>query len=209
MTVMAPFGLQCKPQRLARTSGCHASAVVLLISLMMATTTTLAFSPAMTKRCHHPYPYMHRNRACSSSAADNTWRLYMSGPASEQELKEMETLIINLSLEPTDESRRERLASLFAEELAKPNGFPKQFTDAFGTALETVGTQVQAIAAEKAMEKEKNKKQNDDEEDSSEQGKIGTAPEDRQLWALVDMMVQSKTLVKKASGELGSKGSFS
>mmetsp|Transcript_4575 Transcript_4575/g.6755 ORF Transcript_4575/g.6755 Transcript_4575/m.6755 type:complete len:208 (+) Transcript_4575:116-739(+) len=207
MTIMAPFDRQFKPQRPARTFVCHVSALVLFISLMMTMTTTLAFSPAMTKNCHHPY--MHRNRACSSTAADNMWRLYMSGPASEQELKKMETLIINLSLEPTDESRRERVASLFAEELAKPNGFPKQFTDTFGTALETVGTQVQAIAAEKAMEKEKNKEQNDDDEDSSKQGKIGTAPEDRQLWALVDMMVQSKTLVKKASGELGSKGSFS
>jgi hypothetical protein len=29
-----------------------------------------------------------------------------------------------------------------------------------------------------------------------------------QLWALIDMLVQSKTIVKKAAGELGSEGKF-
>jgi hypothetical protein len=30
----------------------------------------------------------------------------------------------------------------------------------------------------------------------------------KQLWALVDMMVQSKTIIKRKKGELGSQGSF-
>jgi hypothetical protein len=33
-------------------------------------------------------------------------------------------------------------------------------------------------------------------------------PEEPQLWALIDVMVQSKTIVKRADGKLGSKGSF-
>ena len=34
------------------------------------------------------------------------------------------------------------------------------------------------------------------------------SPLETQLWALVDMMVQSKTMIKKAKGQLGSKGTF-
>lgn len=136
-------------------------------------------------------------------------KLCMSSSNNEEKAKEMENLIVSLSLEPTDESRRQRLALIFEEELAKPNGFPKDFTDSFGAALEVVGTQVQTVARETAMEMTKNKEESDceeEEEGSSGEGKAG--PEGRQLWALVDMMVQSKTILKKATGDLGSKGTF-
>ena len=33
-------------------------------------------------------------------------------------------------------------------------------------------------------------------------------PEELQLWALIDLMVQSKTIIKRANGDLGSKSTL-
>lgn len=59
-------------------------------------------------------------------------------------------------------------------------------------------------------------KQSDEDDETNEDGELALedgelrikSPEELQLWALVDMMVQSKTIVKKRNGELGSKGTF-
>jgi hypothetical protein len=115
---------------------------------------------------------------------------------SEKETEDMKELILSLSLEPTDESRRERLAALFGEALAKPNGAPKRFTDLFDKTLIEVGDRVRKEALE-ALEREQNL--------ASDGCK---SPQELQVWALIDMMVQSKTLVKKANGELGNGGTF-
>ena len=49
----------------------------------------------------------------------------------------------------------------------------------------------------------------DEDELSTEDGELRMkSPDELQLWALVDMMVQSKTIVKRRNGELGSKGTF-
>jgi hypothetical protein len=114
----------------------------------------------------------------------------------EQETEDMKELILSLSLEPTDESRRERLAELFGEALAKPNGAPKRFTDLFDKTLIEVGDRVRKEALE-TLECEQNLPS-----DGSK------SPQELQVWALIDMMVQSKTLVKKANGELGNGGTF-
>ncbi|GAX24354.1 hypothetical protein FisN_4Lu603 [Fistulifera solaris] len=108
----------------------------------------------------------------------------------------MKALILSLSLEPTDQSRRERLAGLFGEALAKPNGAPKRFTDLFDKTLIEVGDRVRKEALE-ALESEQNPPS-----DGSK------SPQELQVWALIDMMVQSKTLVKRANGELGNGGTF-
>ena len=134
---------------------------------------------------------------------------------SEEELQKMDDLIISLSLEPTDESRRERLQSIFDEELAKPNGAPQHFSDLFSHMLVIVGDRVkleaQEYAAQLTVKAEKEKAEADAEEsdDEGKKEKDGIAfAGQRQLWGLVDMLIQSKTIIKRASGDLGNKGSF-
>lgn len=132
----------------------------------------------------------------------------------EAKVQEMDDMIISLSLEPTDESRRERLITIFTEELDKPNGAPQEFSDLFGHTLVIVGDRVRAdaiaIAADLTAKAEKADAETetvatDGDNDTGDQ--VGEAPEpfveQRQLWALVDMMIQSKTIVKRATGELG------
>jgi hypothetical protein len=131
----------------------------------------------------------------------------------EKEVKEMEGLIISLSLEPTDESRRERLHSIFDEALARPNGRPEQFSDLFDQALVTVGEEVKAEAQKAALESQETaslpeEQSEDTDQDEASSSSTEKSPQQRQLWALVDMMVQSKTIVKKHSGELGNRGTF-
>lgn len=133
----------------------------------------------------------------------------------------MEELIVSLSKEPTDESRRSRLSCLFEEALSKPNGAPKRFTDLFDQTLIEVGDRVRMIALEKAMESERLVTGSGEghEEDSlsvveedtysnDDDFMSGKTDEQKQVWALVDMMVQSKTILKKANGELGSNSEF-
>lgn len=131
----------------------------------------------------------------------------------------MDNLIISLSLEPTDESRRQRLVSLFHEKLATPGR--KRFTDLFDQVLVLAGNRVQIEAQKKALESvgdsvvkkssENAAAEKEDEEDEPEmmdEELMDKKPEEKQLWALVDMMVQSKTITKKVYGNLGTKGTF-
>lgn len=143
--------------------------------------------------------------------SQSTGKLKETAAYDESEVKEMEEMIISLSLEPTDDSRRERLKSIFDDALAKPNGMPKHFSDLFDYALVIVGDRVKLEAQEHALKiQEQMASDNKDEEteDSEDASTQPAFPQQRQLWALIDMMVQSKTIVKRASGELGSKGTF-
>jgi hypothetical protein len=131
---------------------------------------------------------------------------------SEQEIAEMKDLIVSLSMEKTDHDRRTRVKEVFVEALARPNGMPQRFSDLFDLVLTQVGDQVQMKAKMKFFEQ----KQSDEDDETNEDGELALedgelrikSPEELQLWALVDMMVQSKTIVKKRNGELGSKGTF-
>lgn len=129
------------------------------------------------------------------------------------EVQEMDDLIISLSLEPSDKSRRQRVSAVFAEELAKVDS-SKRFAFLFDQVLAVVGDRVQVKAKKRAMEQQEinNEEESEDAvDDSDEEGDflgMGKSAEEKQLWALVDMMVQSKTLAKKAFGELGSKGTL-
>ena len=134
------------------------------------------------------------------------------------ETQEMRDLILSLSLEPTDHDRRSRVRDVFHEALARPNGMPKRFTDLFDKVLIEVGDQVQNEAKKKFFEDEAAAAaaQKSDPKESSSAGEDESllpterikSPEELQLWALVDMMVQTKTIVKKVNGELGSQGTF-
>lgn len=136
----------------------------------------------------------------------------------------MKTLIVSLSNEPTDELRRKRMETVMANGLAQSDDEArKQFCTLFQQTLEAVGNEVQAEARELAMQKYEEKEQGTGGENSSAAGgeesaiRIETvnesggkikSPVETQLWALVDMIVQSKVLIKRASGELGSEGHF-
>jgi len=137
---------------------------------------------------------------------------------SSQEVKDMEELIVSLSKEPTDEARRSRVASIFEERLAGPNGDPERFSNLFNQVLMIVGDRVKMTAQRQAIEMEAAQKDEESENDSkanqeeespeSSSGLNVKTAEQKQLWALVDMMVQSKTIVKTKNGELGSQGTF-
>jgi hypothetical protein len=132
---------------------------------------------------------------------------YLSGNLNDDystdEVRAMDELIVSLSLMPSDESRRKRAVEIFDKELAKPNGAPKRFADLFDAVLAIVGDRVQSSAKLRASETHK---QNTEEDSTLDF--MSRSYDERQLWALVDLMVQSKTIVKKAAGTLGNNGSF-
>jgi len=94
----------------------------------------------------------------------------------------MEDLILSISLEESDDSRRNRLHSVFTDALARPNGGPDRFSSLFNATLIAVGDKVRNLAMQNMQNASKDEK----------------AAKERQVWALVDMMVQSKTIVKKS-----------
>lgn len=103
----------------------------------------------------------------------------------------MEDLVRSLSEESTDEIRRKRLEDLFQDENFEPN-----FLGLFDACLIDLGDRVKALAAEEA-------------ENANQNGSVSPKTDlQLQLWALVDMMVQSKILIKRANGKWGSEGSF-
>ena len=169
-------------------------------------------------------PFSSRSSLCLRRKAPSHTLLHSSTDSSssdssssdytDTEREEMKDLILSLSLEPTDHDRRERLRDVFHEALARPNGMPKRFSDLFDLILSELGDEIQkqakkkffeAQAAEQVSGESNVEVSNDNEEDpngvnntesnTSETLKVKT-PEELQLWALVDMMVQSKTIVK-------------
>ena len=125
----------------------------------------------------------------------------------------MEQLILSVAAEPTDESRRDRLQAVFLQELAKPNAASSRFSHLFDQTLIVVGDRVKLQAQQKALQLQQEDKtaQDEFEDDALEDitpAKAVKTEEEQQLWALIDMMVQSKTIVKRESGELGNNGTF-
>mmetsp|Transcript_3455 Transcript_3455/g.5404 ORF Transcript_3455/g.5404 Transcript_3455/m.5404 type:complete len:143 (-) Transcript_3455:105-533(-) len=141
----------------------------------------------------------------------------------------MDQLILSLSKESDDEKRRERLAGILDKELADASNnaivegdsdeadsgseIPR-FAELFQLSLDSIGERVQTAAREKALEQQQTLDSGDDASDvkSTSEGedvvKRQKSQEELQLWALIDMMIQSKTRVKLHMGSLGSKGEF-
>jgi len=100
-----------------------------------------------------------------------------------------------------------------------------RFAQLFQYSLDNVGELVQCAAREKAellnnsssdssnsddlsgRTEEADAKQQEESSTSTTEGRV-KSEEELQLWALIDMMVQSKTMVKMYMGSLGSKGVF-
>lgn len=130
----------------------------------------------------------------------------------------MEALILDLSKEQNDELRRQKLTDILDKELVTPEQTPSddssevilpqevpRFAQLFQYSLDIVGENVQTAAREKAMELNENSL-HVIEDSTGTENVPGTgsdrikSDEEMQLWALIDMMVQSKTRVKLYMG---------
>ena len=108
------------------------------------------------------------------------------------EASSFENLILSLSKEPTDELRRARLQLIFEDSVQ--NQTPENanlFASQFNQALIKVGDRTRQEARAEAGERQI---QDNTAENSQPDPKSAT---EFQLWALIDMLVQSKTIVKK------------
>lgn len=167
-------------------------------SLLLASATGFLLDPTTVSHC----AAYHRHSKSIGIKSKN------GNEIDQAEINEMEDLILSLSLEESDESRRERLQSIFDDELAKPNGGPKHFSDLFDRTLMVVGERVKAEAQEYAEKLQESAKEDSEGEEEKASETSQGFPQQKQLWAMIDMMVQSKTIVKRAEGTLGSKGTF-
>ncbi len=124
------------------------------------------------------------------------------------EVTQMKDVIVSLSMESDDQARRLRLKTIMEVGLAGPNGGPKRFATLFERVLTQVGEQVQKEAREKYSERSaasesdspeegNNETVGEEVESPAEEKPAEKSPEELKLWALVDMMVQSKTMIKK------------
>lgn len=133
-----------------------------------------------------------------------------------------------LSKESNDEKRRKKLSGILDKELVTTIGANSpcgentksvatntelpRFAKLFQVSLDNVGERVQNEAREKALERQESCDGSiDDAKAEGEGGDVTEhlkSEEELQLWALIDMMVQSKTRVKLYMGTLGSKGAF-
>lgn len=129
---------------------------------------------------------------------------------------DVDWLVMSLSREQDDDVRREKLAELF-----QSRGLEEGFAVKFEKSVESVGTKVQqsarenAGACESSISSDGENNGGDSSENSkgsveyvteyTDDGKSVKLPErtdeELQLWALVDMMVQSKVVLKKMSGK--------
>eukprot|EP00584_Thalassiosira_punctigera_P004888 CAMPEP_0172529390 /NCGR_PEP_ID=MMETSP1067-20121228/3480_1 /TAXON_ID=265564 ORGANISM="Thalassiosira punctigera, Strain Tpunct2005C2" /NCGR_SAMPLE_ID=MMETSP1067 /ASSEMBLY_ACC=CAM_ASM_000444 /LENGTH=173 /DNA_ID=CAMNT_0013313431 /DNA_START=282 /DNA_END=803 /DNA_ORIENTATION=- len=133
------------------------------------------------------------------------------------EMNDMDELILFLSKITDDGKRRERLSAIFEKELADATQIASldddsvlevpRFAKLFQNSLDKVGEKVQTAAREVAMEQQRNAVEINQSDDDERLERV-KSQEELQLWALIDMMVQSKTRVKLHMGSLGSKGEF-
>lgn len=116
--------------------------------------------------------------------------------------------------EASDSTTTDNSDSSSNGEVILPQEIPR-FAQLFQYSLDIIGENVQNAAREKAMELNENAVHViEDTNNSNGEVVPGTgserikSEEELQLWALIDMMVQSKTRVKLYMGSLGSKGAF-
>ena len=144
---------------------------------------------------------------------------------SDDEIQEMRGLILSLSLEPNDSSRRARLNDIFADASQRSDGSPQRFGALFDRMVIKIGDEKQNEAKQRFYEAQAAKQEDESETISNENNGNGEdvdgnldqngesverekSPDELQLWALVDMMVQGKTIIKRGITAPGSAGDF-
>ena len=120
---------------------------------------------------------------------------------------DIDWLVMSLAMEQDDDSRRKKLANVFEK-----RALEKGFADSFLKSLEITGASIQQSAREKAEARQIEKEENDLDKSDSEEDDLPAGvsvekdgsiilpdktAEELQLWAIVDMMVQSKLILKK------------
>mmetsp|Transcript_11036 Transcript_11036/g.15780 ORF Transcript_11036/g.15780 Transcript_11036/m.15780 type:complete len:153 (+) Transcript_11036:91-549(+) len=98
----------------------------------------------------------------------------------DEEVAEMDNLIVDLSLDSDDDSRRSKVRILFEEQLQKPDGTPKRFTDLFDSVLINVGGRIQKETRNKA--KSTDLDQNEDTVEGMRNNTEGKTIDELQLW---------------------------
>jgi len=107
------------------------------------------------------------------------------------------TLLDGIEYRNNDEARRQRLRDVFQEKHAEQS---QQFFTIFQASLTRIGDEVQQQAREAARLKEEDEISIPSPSPSEKSSPIPIPrEEDRRLWAMVDMLVQSKTIVKQMS----------
>ena len=166
----------------------------ILIMAMFVTTT--AFCPTPSWLAFH-----HRASAQSELQRQQQRRPFtlksIDSDYTESEVEDMEQLIVSISREATDQKRRDRLALVFQDALAG-NSRSYRFSGLFNEILMVVGDRVKLEAEQKALQQQQQQEASDNEDPLTTK-----TPEEQQLWALIDMMVQSKIIVKKAKDQAG------
>ena len=199
-----------------------------LVLLLFPIGSALAFAPPSPLllrvfRQQHQYPTSYLSSSASSDDCGY----------SDTEIQDMRELITSLSMERNDHERRTRCKEVLHDVLDQPNGTPARFTNLFEQTLTTIGEEVQLEAKKKYFEQTVGDESSSPEEVSTvkedgalldgsntgdkkkDDGDEQVVPEERektpeelQLWALIDLMVQSKTIIKRANGDLGSKSTL-
>jgi hypothetical protein len=163
-------------------------------------TTITFFSPVvqMMLNKNSALPAMSSNKA----ADDDNDNAATVAAATTIAVTKMNDLLESLSLEPTDEGRRQRLARTFEEESGEQG-----FADLFQQQLVVFGNDIRAILMQQQQQQlqgprssfaeDESESSSTSSNDSQQNGFMSAekSTEEKQLWALVDMMVQSKTLV--------------
>jgi hypothetical protein len=174
------------------------------------TVTGFSVLPRSIQPCHNVL-----SKPCFQKVQNRGGRPFQLSPAqttslddyTDEEIQDMRQMILSLSLEGTDESRRSRLENVFSEFFQRTNGMPDRFATLFDRLVIKIGDEVQteakkrfyeAQAATATIEQEGDKISSDGDNELADDGKREKLPDELQLWALVDMMVQAKTLAKKA-----------
>ena len=112
-----------------------------------------------------------------------------------QSNNDVREMILTLSLESDDEKRRSRLSSLLEEKLKQSDDVDSaKFAHLWDTNIIQIGGEVQNEARAEAASKPT--ATNGDVISDREKSQ-----KEKQLWAMVDMMIQSKSIIKKIMNE--------
>lgn len=122
---------------------------------------------------------------------------------------EIRELILTLSLESDDETRRTKLSSLLGERLQNQDNveYAAKFAHLWDLNIIQIGGEIQneaRIEAEQKQSSDSSSSLEDGEKEKANGESIAVdarSEKEKQLWSMVDMMVQSKSVIKKLMEE--------
>ncbi len=173
--------------------------------------TVMAFATTTTDLPHSSLLLMRNrlntNKNVNSNSKLPFFQLFQTTTENtESENDEIRELIISTSLIPDDEKRRKTLQDILEEKLNQDDvNAAARFAHLWDINIIQIGGEIQNQARIEAEKKQKEKDAASGTSSSEESGESEDATtteknvKEKQLWSMVDMMVQSKTLIKKMS----------